>query len=41
MGIVLHSAIEPEALTSAIRNVVMQLDPAQPIRNFKTLEQRR
>ena len=40
MGIVLRSTVEPEALTSAVRNVVAQLYPAQPIRNLKTLEQR-
>jgi putative ABC transport system permease protein len=40
MGIVLRSTIEPEALTSTVRSLVMQLNPAQPIRNFKTMEQR-
>jgi putative ABC transport system permease protein len=40
MGVALRSTIEPEALISAVRNVVKQLYPAQPIRNFKTMEQR-
>ena len=40
MGVVLRSTIEPEALTSAVRNMVKELYPAQPIRNFKTMEQR-
>jgi predicted permease len=40
MGVVLRSTIEPEALTPAVRNVVMELYPAQPILGFKTMEQR-
>src|SRR5262249_556967 len=40
MGVVLRSTVEPEALTSAVRNVVAQLYPAQPILGFKTMEQR-
>ena len=40
MGVVLRSTIEPEALTSAVRTMVKDLYPAQPIRNFKTMKQR-
>ncbi len=40
MGIVLRSAAEPAALTAAVRSEVMQLDPAQPITDLKTIEQR-
>jgi len=40
MGVVLRSTTEPAALTAAVRNEVIQLDPAQPIRNFKTMGQR-
>ncbi|HKX32371.1 MAG TPA: ABC transporter permease [Blastocatellia bacterium] len=40
MGIVLRSTVEPAALTASVRQVVAELDPAQPIRGFKTLDQR-
>jgi putative ABC transport system permease protein len=40
MGVVLRSTIEPDALTAAVRNVVKELYPAQPILRFKTMEQR-
>jgi putative ABC transport system permease protein len=39
-GVVLRSTTEPAALTAAVRKEVMRLNPDQPIRNFKTLEQR-
>jgi putative ABC transport system permease protein len=40
MGVVLRSTIEPVALTAAVRNVMKELYPAQPILGFKTMEQR-
>jgi putative ABC transport system permease protein len=40
MGVVLRSTIEPEALIAAVRKVVTELYPAQPILGFKTMEQR-
>jgi len=32
--------VDPVALTVAVRREVMRLDPARPILNFKTIEQR-
>jgi putative ABC transport system permease protein len=40
MGVILRSTIEPEALIAAVRNVVTELYPAQPILGFKTMEQK-
>src|SRR5262245_48818668 len=40
MGLVLRSTVEPEALIAAVRNVMNELDPAQPILGFKTMEQK-
>jgi putative ABC transport system permease protein len=40
MGVVLRSTVDRAALTTAVRNEVTRLDPAQPILNFKTMEQR-
>jgi putative ABC transport system permease protein len=40
VGVVLRSTTEPATLTAAVRNEVMRLNRDQPIRNFKTMEQR-
>jgi len=40
MGVVLRSTVEPEALIAAVRKVVTELYPAQPILSFKTMEER-
>jgi putative ABC transport system permease protein len=38
LGVALRAAAEPTSLTSAARDVVMMLDPAQPVSNLKTVE---
>jgi len=38
MGVALRAAAEPTALTGAVRDEVMKLDPALPVSNFKTVE---
>jgi putative ABC transport system permease protein len=38
MSLVVRADAEPEALTSAVRNAVREIDPAQPVFNVKTME---
>src|SRR5262249_22406896 len=39
MGIVMRTAAEPAAMAPAVRGKVMDLDPALPVSNLKTIEQ--
>jgi predicted permease len=38
MSLVVRADAEPEALISAVRNAVREIDPAQPVFNVKTME---
>jgi putative ABC transport system permease protein len=38
MSLVVRAAADPEALVSAVRNAVREIDPAQPLFNVKTME---
>jgi putative ABC transport system permease protein len=38
MSLAVRSDAEPEALVSAVRNAVSEIDPAQPVFNVKTME---
>jgi putative ABC transport system permease protein len=38
MSLVVRANAEPEALISAVRNAVREIDPAQPVFNVKTME---
>jgi putative ABC transport system permease protein len=38
MGVALRATVEPTALTGAARDVLMKLDPTQPVHTIKTVE---